>query len=458
VGNVDEHIYGIDGDISFVKDGQNVYLYFGLRRGGKAYYALDISDITKPKLMWKVDGETDDDFSHLGQSWSTPYIANVKVGTTKKTAIVFTGGHDTTFDYGEGASYDSKSVTDNRKARVGDDIYIVNAKTGERLWSMRETMERTDVEHAIPGGVHILDTDDNGLLDRFYFADTGGNVWRLDLHEDLSEPQKSKLVKIAELGGTGTNRRKFFTEPDVAHLTENGQEIFTIALGSGLRSHPLNEEITDYMFVLLEKSPLKPLEETGSGKYKTITINKLAHVQVTAVASTENNTISKTLTHTGFKSGTEDVKSILHAKDSSGKSLRGWYVKFSEADEKVLSPSITFEGSLIFTSFVPEAIVAGESISACASPGTQGRIYAMNILTGEASIDLNRSESLNDNDTFAVISANEIPGKPQRIFNELNCSDGSCKHEVDVRIGKKGSEVSAHDVSKVESIYWNNPD
>ena len=458
VGNEDEHTYGIDGDLSFVKDGSHVYLYFGLRRGGKAYYALDISDITKPKLMWKIDGETDAGFSHLGQSWSTPYIANVKVGATKKTVIVFTGGYDTTFDYGEGASYDSTSVTDNRKATVGDDIYIVNAKTGARLWSMRETMLRTDVEHAIPGGVHILDTDNNGLLDRLYFADTGGNVWRLDLHENLSEPEKSKLVKIAELGGSGTNRRKFFTEPDVARLTENGQEIFTIALGSGLRSHPLNEEITDYMFVLLEKSPLKPLEETGSGKYKTIKINRLANVKVTAVASTANNTISKTLTHTGFKSGADDVKSILHAKDSNGESMRGWYVKFSEADEKVLSPAITFEGSLIFTSFVPKAIVAGEGISACASPGTQGRIYAMNILTGEASIDLNRKNSVNDNDTFAVISANEIPGKPQRIFNKLDCSGGSCKHVVDVRIGKKGSEAGAQDVSKVESIYWNNPD
>jgi len=65
---------------------------------------------------------------------------------------------------------------------------------------------------------------------------------------------------------------------------------------------------------------------------------------------------------------------------------------------------------------------------------------------------------VNDNDVFAVISANEIPGKPQRIFNGLDCSGGSCKHNVDIRIGKKGSEAAVKDVSKVESIYWVDPE
>jgi Tfp pilus tip-associated adhesin PilY1 len=451
VGEEEGHIYGIDGNLTYVKDGNHVYLYFGLRRGGRAYYALDVTDITKPKLMWKVDAETDSDFSHLGQTWSSPYIANVLHGGKRKTAIVFTGGYDTTFDYEESGVYQPNTVKDNREASVGNDIYIVNAKTGEKLWSMRDDMQRTDVKHAIPGGVRILDTNKNGLLDRLYFADTGGNVWRLDLHEDLSSPTKSKLVKIAELASEDANRRKFFTEPDVARLTENGQEIFTISLGSGLRSHPLNEKITDHMFVLLEKSPLAPLKESGDGKYKTIKMTDLANIQITASVNSTSNTISKTLTHTGFKKGTNDVANITHSDK------RGWYVKFPDTGEKVLSTSITFEGSLIFTSFVPKAITSGEEISVCSSPGTQGRIYAMNILTGEASININRDDKINDNDVFATISANEIPGKPQRIFNQLECSNGSCKHEVDIRIGKKGSEVGAKDVSKVESIYWNDP-
>ncbi len=458
VGGEESHIYGIDGNLSYVKNDGHVYLYFGLRRGGRAYYALDVTDINEPKLMWKIDGETDTDFSHLGQSWSSPYIANVKHGGKKKTAIVISGGYDTTFDYDDDSGvYQPDSVIDDKEATVGNDIYIINAKTGAKLWSMRDDMQRRDVKHAIPGGIRILDTDKNGFLDRLYFADTGGNVWRLDLHEDLSEPTKSKLVKIAELSDESTNRRKFFTEPDVARLTENGQDIFTISLGSGLRSHPLNENLTDHMFVLLERSPLAPLEETGKDKYKTIKMTDLANIAITATANTTNNTISKTLTHTGFKKGTEDTASILHAVDSDGEFKRGWFVKFPDLGEKVLSTSITFEGSLIFTSFVPKAITSGEDISVCSSPGTQGRIYAMNVLTGEASIDLTRDDNVNDNDVFSTISANEIPGKPQRIFNPLDCSSGSCKHEVDVRIGKKGSEVGTQDVSKIESIYWNAP-
>jgi len=35
-------------------NGQDVFLYFGLRRGGKAYYGLDISDPEDPSMLWKI--------------------------------------------------------------------------------------------------------------------------------------------------------------------------------------------------------------------------------------------------------------------------------------------------------------------------------------------------------------------------------------------------------------------
>jgi len=71
------HVYGIDGKISYIKNGSNIYLYFGLRRGGRAYYAMDVTDITKPKLMWKVDGADGGDFARLGQTWSAHRILQI---------------------------------------------------------------------------------------------------------------------------------------------------------------------------------------------------------------------------------------------------------------------------------------------------------------------------------------------------------------------------------------------
>ena len=73
------HIYGLDGAITLRHDdsdgdrvidsGERAILYFGMRRGGNHYYALEVSDINNPKLLWKISGGAGD-FINLGQTWS----------------------------------------------------------------------------------------------------------------------------------------------------------------------------------------------------------------------------------------------------------------------------------------------------------------------------------------------------------------------------------------------------
>jgi hypothetical protein len=106
---------------------------------------------------------------------------------------------------------------------------------------------------------------------------------------------------------------------------------------------------------------------------------------------------------------------------------------------------------------VPRLLAQGELINPCKSPATQGRLYALNILTGESIMDLDKSGQINDNDAFQTISASEIPGTPQRVFNSLICKDGSCDHKVDVRIGKKLSQVGFINAEEIESVYWSDP-
>jgi len=186
---------------------------------------------------------------------------------------------------------------------MGDDIFIVDAETGNLLWNMRDDAEHgSNVSHAIPGGVRILDVNRNGFLDRMYFADTGGNVWRLDLDETLGS--ESILTKLASLGGGGANARKFYNEPDVAKLRYGGKTKYTISLGSGLRPHPLNTVIKDKMFILVDESPFTAVSED----YSVITLGNLSSI-----------------TQSGGKVTSE----------------KGWYFGFSDAGEKVLSSSIT---------------------------------------------------------------------------------------------------------------------
>ncbi len=433
------HKYGIDGSISYSQEGGQTIIYFGLRRGGRSYYALDVTNIDSPKLLWKIDNNSAG-FSRLGQSWSTPYLARVKDGNEVKVAVIFTGGNDPASDYGSGDGYTSGSVTTDITSTMGDDIYIVDANTGDLLWNMRSDIDTT-VNHALPGGARILDVNRNGLLDRIYFADTGGDIWRIDLDETLGDD--SVLSKIASLGGAGVHARKFYNEPDVALLRSKGKPIFSVSIGSGLRAHPMNDVIEDHMFVLLDESPLTPLPNDYADK---IVLTDLEEISI--ITSGE-----ETITKTVNKSTSFEGKKITQVP---GK--RGWYVTFAESGEKVLASSLTFEGNLLFTTLVPKTTNISATFSECEAPATQGRLYAMSLLTGEASVDVDRNDTLTDNDIFDTVALSEIPGTPQSVFNKLVCEAGECTHNVDIRVGKKSSEIGVSNVEQMESIYWSDPE
>lgn len=69
-----QHPYGIDGPAAYVRvdgdgDGRiasgtddHMMLAFGMRRGGRNYYALDVTAPKAPRLAWEITPETDGDF------------------------------------------------------------------------------------------------------------------------------------------------------------------------------------------------------------------------------------------------------------------------------------------------------------------------------------------------------------------------------------------------------------
>ena len=114
-----------------------------------------------------------------------------------------------------------------------------------------------------------------------------------------------------------------------------------------------------------------------------------------------------------------------------------------------------------FTTFVPQANASSVNTAEdlCTAPATQGRLYSMNLLTGKPKYDLNWSGGEpNIDDIFVAVSADEIPGAPQRVFNAFKCTDGACEHAVDIRVGKKLLQASSYDRGYLEPVYWTDPD
>ena len=103
---------------------------FGERRGGRYYYALDITDTTNPSFMWSF---TD---TKMGETWSEPAIGKVKIGTTDKFVMFAGGGYDTAQNNATGKAFFAIDLSNGTKlfeyynSTSGDDRQYMNFSVG----------------------------------------------------------------------------------------------------------------------------------------------------------------------------------------------------------------------------------------------------------------------------------------------------------------------------------------
>lgn len=437
------HRHGVDGyGTVWKKSDTEIYLYFGLRRGGNEYYALDISNVNTPRLMWKIEGG-DTGFEHLGQTWSKPYLTEIRDETSGElvSVIVFTGGFDANQDK-DLTGNDARAAADS----VGNDVFIVNADTGSLIFSARSEIEEASnlLTHSIPGGARLLDMDRDGGIDRMYFGDVAGQVWRMDLN--VGDLDASTLVKFATLGGaeTGEEPRKFYNEPDVSVTRISGETKLLVSIGSGDRRDPLEKDVANRFYVIKDDYILSAVPED----YVTIADTNANFERVVMSGTTGSITVTSSF---------ENDENLVTTDK------KGWSVQFPTTGEKVLGGSLTSHGKVVFTTLVPD-VYANSSATVCGIPATQGRFYALDILSGKAAADLDKDGGDPDaNDMFTVVSANEIPGDVQVIFNAPSsenggdCAEGNCVQNVDFRVGKKLSQVFSFNAGILESISWGKP-
>lgn len=89
----------------------------------------------------------------------------------------------------------------NGKAK-GNAVYIIDAKTGQRLWWTSDTGSNTDnanMKHSIVSRISTLDRDADGLVDHLYFGDLGGQIFRVDLNNNQTKPIRPIAVLVSEL-------------------------------------------------------------------------------------------------------------------------------------------------------------------------------------------------------------------------------------------------------------------
>jgi type IV pilus assembly protein PilY1 len=387
--------YGIDGDLrvetiadddGVIEPGEKVYLYFGMRRGGDFYYALDISSPTQPRLMFEL---TSTSLPGLGQTWATPVPAHIKIGTTERNVLVIAGGYEPDQDNAE-------LTTDT----IGNSIYIVDAVTGSLIWrgtSAGGNWNNANMNYSFPSRVRVLDRDGDGLADRMYAADMGGQVWRFDISNGTSDV--SSLIAggvIAQLGGAPAaspplaSTRRFYYAPDVAAVNTRTENFTHIGIGSGQRGRPLSTDTED-RFYALRDYVLGPMTQA---LYNAVT------------PITDADLVPVTTVNSNVTAGSPGWRLDLDIGGANG--------------EKVLAESRTFNNRVIFSTFQPSA-----SATPCSPQPGINRVYQMSIFNGAPVTNLDGSadtDPLAMSDLFVEYTGG-IPSTPQALFVDGD-SDG----------------------------------
>jgi len=343
----------VEGDVegTIVSDSRAI-IYAGLRRGGSAYYAIDVSDPENPELIWRIVGgenPSHPDFAELGLTFSQPRVGKVNFGGSNgiRPVVVFGGGYD--------RIYDQRS--DIPTGVKGRGIYVVDGLTGELV----KHITHPDMSDSIPSTVTVVDTVNDGLLDRMYVGDLGGRVWRVDM-TPAGGPDDWRVSLLADLGryaeyapAGGAADRRFFHAPDVVLSKTQYQqldgtmttvEFDAVLIGSGDRENPLD----DVAGPLLPQNWFFMIRDYN-----------------TAVLSESDDTA-------------HNLGDFLDVTANTGTLVpqggAGWALQLTVPGEKSLATPLTLAGIVYFTTYLPPGATAS---SVCGPAEGSGRLYTVSL-------------------------------------------------------------------------------
>jgi type IV pilus assembly protein PilY1 len=301
----------------------------GLGAGGRAYYALDVTDPANPKALWEF---TNDD---LGLAFGNPIIAKNKAGSW---IVAFSSGYNN-INPGDGNGY----------------LFVLNAVTGALIdkiptYTSGTTPAGTEQTPSNLGKISPwVNADTNNTALRFYGGDMLGNVWRFDFDDNIA-PSGKEAVLLARALSPDNRPQPITTRPQLTELPNGGAKLVSVGTGRLLGASDVADTTTQSMYVFKDT--------LGSG-----------------VGVLRNNAgmVQQSLTETTV--GNRNTRRINSPAPVDLGTKLGWYVDFTlTAGERVNTDTIQVGNLLSFATNVP-------SESVC-TPGGSSWLYFFDIRDG----------------------------------------------------------------------------
>jgi type IV pilus assembly protein PilY1 len=310
---VDSSIIAVDIKISGT---WKTIVVFGLRRGGNYYYAVDVTDTTNPTFLWSF---TD---AKMGETWSEPAVGRVRLDGADKFVAFVGGGYDT------GQNNDS-----------GKAFFVIDLETGAKLWEYSNNGaggDRQFMNFSLAANPTVVDLANDGLIDKVYIGDVGGQVWKFDVTAGSTADWAGRRLFAAAAGQSNPPATGEFYPAQAIYgapaLAFDDNLNLWVFFGTGDRNHPNNTAANRFY----------GFKDTPGNMTNGDALDESDLTDITSTTSTVTT---------------------------------GWFIQLS-ANEKVLATANVFNKVVLFSSFTP---TDPSTPTTCESGGGTAKLYAIHM-------------------------------------------------------------------------------
>ncbi len=389
----------------FVRDTPSgTFVVGGLGKGGKGYYALDVSDPknhTEGDLSWvKWEYPRNDtpatESNHLGFTYSRAFIVRSN-DASHPWVVIFSNGYDS-----------------NNQCAM---LFVLDLFTGE-LVELLTTTTAADCAGTCNGLTEpaLVDLDANGTVDSVYAGDLLGNIWKFDLSEPDStnwgSAYKAGAVPkplFTAKGPTGTTQ-PITVAPSIMKHPDSNKNGFLILFGTGKYFHPndfddtsqqtlygiwdYGDDTDEYLGTIGTRAVTDPGASLSS-QAATVTLLQQTEIYFAETVTGSTTSLIRVLSDNAIFWNTEDDIDAGQEPNPSEISANhaGWFIDlpYSSGKERVIRKGLIREGRFVVITSIPkEAACAagGDSIVHELDGATGGRLgFAVFDIDEDADVD-----------------------------------------------------------------------
>ncbi len=329
----------------------------GLGRGGRGYYALDITDPASPKALWEF---TD---ANLGYSYGSPQVAKLLDGTW--VVLVASGYNNVPNEDGGGGD------------GVGR-LFVLDAVTGVLIRSISTGVGDTGT----PSGLakitaQVISPESDNTIEAVYGGDLLGNLWRFDVNDNIGATGFDAQLLATLKDGAG-NPQPITTKPQVTAIPTTGEKMVIVGTGSYLALSDATNTNTQTLYAIKD-----PRAAGGTAATAIFDDPGGTRTATTPTGTSPAGFVRQIYTEEPCPAGTSpnicspgEMVRTATANPVNYLTHNGWFADLPTTSERANTDPALGLGALVFNTNVP-------SVEACEVGGSSYQ-YGLNYLTGSA--------------------------------------------------------------------------